>query len=88
MAWVVSDACVRCQYRVVVWIERLSPPEGRQGRGADGEDPKPVSVLTLRHCFATHPLLNGVDTRQIQEYLGHAHVEMGYGITGGVYVSV
>lgn len=36
---------------------------------------KHASVHTLRHSFATHLLLAGVDIRQVQDYLGHTKVE-------------
>ena len=34
-----------------------------------------ISVHSLRHCFSTHMLELGVDLRELQTILGHAHPE-------------
>ena len=36
---------------------------------------KPASIHCMRHSFATHMLLKGVNIREVQKYLGHESVE-------------
>jgi len=37
---------------------------------------KPANLYTLRHCFATHLLENGVDIITVKEQMGHACIQI------------
>jgi site-specific recombinase XerD len=73
------------------WRERAQPPDAsaraathlsvsavqntfRLARAATGLPPE-ATVHTLRHCYATHLLEEGVSLRLISQYLGHASLE-------------
>ena len=47
----------------------------RRAKDAAGIKKRRVSVHTLRHCYATHLLEDGVNVRLIQRYMGHSQLE-------------
>jgi len=46
-----------------------------RARYAAGITKRRVTVHTLRHCYATHLLEEGVNPRVVQRYLGHSNLE-------------
>ena len=47
----------------------------RRARYAAGITKRRVTVHTLRHCYATHLLEEGVNPRVVQKYMGHSSLE-------------
>jgi site-specific recombinase XerD len=47
----------------------------RRARFAAGINKRRVSIHTLRHCYATHLLEDGVNPRVVQRYMGHSSLE-------------
>ena len=50
----------------------------RYARAAGVTERKRVTPHTLRHVFASELLRAGANLRQIQELLGHKHLELGH----------
>ncbi len=47
----------------------------RRARFSAGINKRRVSIHTLRHCYATHLLEDGVNPRVVQRYMGHSSLE-------------
>jgi len=47
----------------------------RRAQHEAGIRKRAVSIHTLRHCYATHLLEEGVNLRVIQQHMGHASLE-------------
>lgn len=54
---------------------KLCPGAFRAARIAAGIIKRQVPVHTLRHCYATHLLEDGVNPRIVQRYMGHSTLE-------------